>query len=250
MANISNTFDFIWWAMPRSASKSIWEVLTVFDLERYDDNGTWMGFMRGYGAVVPKCSRPEISKWYYSHDYHIPNWAYSRVKDFGIILNTRNPYAKFWSWWIEACNRNTDRHRDENLYMPFEQFVEKQYIEHYIKCRPENKHQMFTNRTARMIKEYRYPDYLIRYENIQESIRELPFIKEYHDHPLVQEKLNRWIDTPYGGWREIDRYHDEMKTAVYTDFYNEELAEKVYLLHQEEFTLFNYEKDSWKINEQ
>lgn len=242
MANISNTFDFIWWALPRSASKSIWYILKLFDLERYNDDGDWLGFLGDYGMLVPKLSKNKIIPYSYSHHYHVPNWASSRVKDFGVIANVRNPYGKFWSWWVEDHMRLTERH----VYKSFEDFVNEKYQQHYVDCPKKDRYQMFTNKAPRIIKEYKYPDYLIRYENLGESIRELPFIQQYKDHPKVIESLKIWIDTPYGGWRDIDKYSDEVKEANFKDYYTEELAEKVFKLHDKEFTLFNYEENSWK----
>jgi len=79
------------------------------------------------------------------------------------------------------------------------------------------------------------PDYFVRFESLEEDLKNLWFIKEnFNDLTYI---FNRYIRN--NEYKSID-------TRSWQSFYTEELAEFVYGYLKEDFMLLNYNKDSWK----
>jgi hypothetical protein len=79
-------------------------------------------------------------------------------------------------------------------------------------------------------------------ENFEDDIKSLWFVKENFD--LLEQTINDNI--------EKNRYLTEFEEYGFTkknswkEYYNEEIAEIVFLKLKGEFDFFNYDKNSWK----
>ena len=134
---------------------------------------------------------------------------------YDLISTTRNPYSRVVSMF--EYFRPKDREGKK-----FETFQE--YVYEYKKM---------------PIKPYfdkRVPDYFIRQENLYEDYIKIPFIRD--------SKLNTCGILEELCSRKMNEGPPKFKT--YKEYYNQELADIIYLNYKEYFDHINYDKDSWK----
>lgn len=228
--NVSHDYKFIWWASPRCASRETAGVMGLFNFWiYYPDAPCHVG--NRFGELEDNPIKYEGNP--FTHFASIPPEI--NPDEYKLIINIRNPYS-----WVVSCwhaEFNDLRSNPDAEFCSFEQFV-KSRTEHFW-----NNVEDATN--EQIINLNKQPDYLVRFENLVESVLAIPFIKEKENHPKIQ----RWIQTAEGrkeknGWRE--GYREEVKNINWKVWYNQELADIVYNTKENYFKTFSYDKDSWK----
>jgi hypothetical protein len=81
----------------------------------------------------------------------------------------------------------------------------------------------------------RVPDYFIRQENLYEDYIKIPFVRD--------SKLNTCGILEELCGRKMNEGSPKLKT--YKEYYNQELADIIYLNYKEYFDHLSYDKDSW-----
>lgn len=207
--NVNFDLKLVWWAPPRCATRALHGVfknLNFFNLE----------------SGVP-FSLKEVR---YSHLCEIPSGS----EDYDLILQVRNPYSRILSSWHLEYVEKTDG-KNYNINKSFHEFVTSKYS-------------MFcTNFEKKITKS---PKYIIRYENLVDDVRKLPFLD--FSNPAIKRSFEYYIlDNKYKkGNLELKRDKSDPNYSDWRTYYNEDLAYKVYCKFEKQFELFNYDRDSWK----
>ena len=200
----------------------------------YNDNlkVVWITPMRtgtrSSGAIMHKLNfKSEINNIHQKETVHgidIPEGK----EDYKLIVNIRNPYSRMVSLYYlhmynsKQFNQVFDRWVKSNL--SFSDYNKNFFILESLKQLPK------------------LPDFYIRMENFEDDIKSLWFVKENFD--LLEQTINDNI--------EKNRYLTEFEEYGFTkknswkEYYNEEIAEIVFLKLKGEFDFFNYDKNSWK----
>jgi len=230
--NVSHIHKFIWWAAPRCASRQTAVILGPFKFwQYYPDAPEREGLLYNYFEDPDNPNAHNHSP--FTHWASIPTDI--DTSDYDLIINVRNPYSWVVSCWHAEFN---DLHSNPG--------AEAKSFEDFIKQRPE---EWWTNQEdntdLQMVKFGRTPKYLIRFENLIESVLTLPFVAEKKDHILVQN----WIEQTENVSKNLlyrETYRPELKWKDYKEYYNQELADIVYEKKQNYFKVFGYDRDSWK----
>ena len=150
-------------------------------------------------------------------------------EDYNLIVNIRNPYSRLVSIF--------------HLYMYRSKNYDKKFYDWITKKHHINEDEFFNIYIASRLKGLpKEPDFYVRMENFQDDIKSLWFVKENFD--LLEQTINDNI--------EKNRYLTEFEEYGFTkknswkEYYNEEIAEIVFLKLKGEFDFFNYDKNSWK----
>ena len=183
---------------------------------------------RSSGAIMHKLNfKSEINNIHQKETVHgigIPKGK----EDYKLIVNIRNPYSRMVSLYYlhmynsKQFNQVFDRWVKSNL--SFSDYNKSFFILESLKQLPK------------------LPDFYIRMENFEDDIKSLWFVKENFD--LLEQTINDNI--------EKNRYLTEFEEYGFTkknswkEYYNEEIAEIVFLKLKGEFDFFNYDKNSWK----
>jgi len=150
-------------------------------------------------------------------------------EDYNLIVNIRNPYSRLVSIF--------------HLYMYRSKNYDKKFYDWITKKHHIYEDEFFNIYIASRLKGLpKEPDFYVRMENFQDDIKSLWFVKENFD--LLEQTINDNI--------EKNRYLTEFEEYGFTkknswkEYYNEEIAEIVFLKLKGEFDFFNYDKNSWK----
>jgi hypothetical protein len=149
-----------------------------------------------------------------------PNWS--------TIISIRNPYSRMVSFWIL---RHGLKHL-EQARIDFEEFV---------KCKNEYyniRGNHLWNPISRL-KRLSGQVFTIRVENLVEDLMRIPLIEENFSSVEWELKL----------LSSVNSYRDNHLIDLgkpYSEYYTEELANIVYEKKSEEFTIWNYDSESWK----
>jgi hypothetical protein len=166
----------------------------------------------------------------HTHEYGVPK----EYADYKIIVQTRNPYSREVSNWHLAC---------------FKEQKNELIIEHDFEHWVMSNQNTVKEETVRIYK----PSYYIRYEHLDQDIKNIPFVdindpivnRDYTSNILANQYKYEGVDDPRG---DIRRDNKDSRYADWRSYYkyNNRLADLVYEKYKDQFDLFNYEKDSWK----
>jgi len=134
---------------------------------------------------------------------------------YDLISTTRNPYSRV----VSMFEYFRPQDKEGKKFETFEEFV---YQYKKLPVKP-----YFTQRV---------PDYFIRQENLYEDYIKIPFVRD--------SKLNTCGILEELCGRKMNESSPKLKT--YKEYYNQELADIIYLNYKEYFDHLNYDKDSWK----
>jgi hypothetical protein len=207
--NINFDLQLIWWAPPRCATRAVAGVfknLNFFNLQ----SGT---------PVSLKETR-------YSHICEIPEG----LEHFDLLLQVRNPYSRILSsWHLEYVEKINEK--EFQINKSFDEFVTSKYS-------------MFCTSFEKKIT--KQPKYIVRYENLIEDMKNLPFLDL--SVPAVKDAFDYYIlDNKYKkGNLELKRDKNNQNYSDWRSYYTEEIAYKVYCKFEQQFEMFGYDKNSWK----
>jgi len=159
-----------------------------------------------------------------THNFLIPE---DKI-DYHYILNIRNPYSRIVSLYkLDRIQRESTL--DINLFKSWaEHVLSDKLINHNIST-------VYLDQIIQMLP--KFPETFIRTESLVSDIKNLWFVKENFD--LIEKDFKEQIQR--------NNYINEYKITIpWQKFYTQELADFVYSKTENQFKLFNYEKDSWK----
>jgi len=215
--NVSDKVGYIWWASPRCGSRAVSEIFKHYDFYNYELDSKFS-------------DKSNIRYVAHTHSYDVP----ADKTSYPIIMQIRNPYSRAVSSWHLSCFK--EQKGELKVLCDFEQFVLKNpegIMDHY-----ENSIEKFK------------PKHFIRYENLQEDIKKIPFVEI--DSPFVQmDFISNILNNQYKYEGVDDPRGDLRRTGNYADWktyymYNSRLADLVYDAYKHQFEKLGYEKNSWK----
>ena len=213
--NVSHKLKLIWWAPPRNATRALSEILCHYDFYNYEINET-----------------ADIRSTYHSHNCKIP----TGLEHYDVLLQVRNPYSRIVSCW----------HLDCFTTVLGEELIITETFESYIKSKSKS----FINHYENSLN-IKFPKYFICYESLKKDIIKLPFI-DLNDYNINVAFERHIVNNGYmteGPNNELGNLK-RSKHSAYADwqsYYTQELADLVYKEYTDQFNLFNYDKNSWKI---
>ncbi len=153
------------------------------------------------------------------HELEIPN----DKKNYTIICNVRNPYSRLVSIFFLQSLHLKDFKRDFNSWV-FNSFEDKHFLENY-----QIEFHKFLSKV----------DIYIKIEKFIDSICSLPFINP--NKSIIEKTIQENIIT--------NHYENEFSQFVnrkdWKEYYNEDTANFVFNKLENQFKLFEYEKNSW-----
>lgn len=163
-----------------------------------------------------------------TRDHH---FTFDRDKtDYLFVSNIRNPYSRLVSLY-HLYSHHKDNFNFDYRNWVFDTIVNPSFIERY---------QLHYHRNFQYLG--RPFDKFIKQENLQEDLKSLSFIDL--NVPEINDAFqNNIVHNGYA--KEFETQIGE-KRRNWKEFYNEEIASKVYVELKEQFDLFGYTKDSWK----
>lgn len=184
-SNISEKYKCEWVAPERTGSRTVAEILSFFGFKNND--------------------RPVFHFGQHAHFHEGPNENY---KDYILISNARNPYARTYSIFKNFYQGDRDK--------------SKESFKKYLKTIQNN------GPTLNMVVSPKFtknPDYVIRLEHIFEDLTKIPFIMDI----LTEDQLK--MLTSHG--KPLDDWEQ---------FYDQESKDIVYGLTKHHFLVWGYEK--------
>jgi hypothetical protein len=143
-----------------------------------------------------------------------------------LIVNVRNPYSAYVSAYHTVTHSKTQTFK-EYLDLGNQDHMQGKFMDHWD--------------VGSALKRYNLiPNKIVRYENLQEDILSLDFIK---CNLLNLESLIDKLKEGKKPWRE---HYSEIANQPYHTFYNQELADIVWERKKYSFELLGYDRDSWK----
>jgi len=234
--NYSHKVKSVWWASARCASRSVWKMIEPYEFKH---NG--MQYDYDHAKYFLGKSPPKDQGFDYSHNIGIPEG----MQDYYLIMNIRNPYSRAVSlWYTEKWYKTFLGKELKGPAMPFTDWLKGMKIK---------LNQVITAGVT--LDEYeiglqaKMPDLFIRYENLSEDIKKVPFL-DFND-PVVVERYDTYITknqyiNPYGkGVMKRDETNENF--TDWRSYYTEEAAELVWKGHQRQFEVFGYDMNSWKL---
>jgi hypothetical protein len=218
--NVSTKVQHIWWATMRCGSRSFSEIMKHYGFFNYHHSKVY-----SESTCLKKIS--------HTHECNVP----AEYSHYPIIMQVRNPYSRAVSIWHLSCFRNFKK--TLKVSQDFEEYV-------------------LTNKGA-IMDSYEHaaqkhkPTYIIKYENMQEDIKKLPFLdlnnpevlRDYNNNILRNNYKYEGVDDERG---DIKRDVQDNRFSDWRSYYssNPKLAEIIYEKYKGQFELFGYDKDSWK----
>jgi hypothetical protein len=147
--------------------------------------------------------------------------------DYYLISNVRNPYSRLVSLYL--------------YHIDSEQISDKVNFDLWVTKKIKHESNLpMSLKSKEYIKlmyafQHKTPDYFVRFESLEEDLRNIWFIKEKYDEK-IENIFNNQIR--YNGYKS--------EGNPWQSYYTEELAEFVYDYLKEDFLLLNYDKNSWK----
>jgi len=164
-------------------------------------------------------------EWMPTHTLCYPD----NIEGYSLYLNVRNPYSRvlsFWHWHRELSK--TDKRCLDTFNTNFSDYVSKANYKFLDDPHYETILKAVT--TKKKIKAN-----FVKLENLKEDILKIPFIDI--KSPAILNNYNKYI---------INNQFLSADTD-YRLFYTEETAQLIYNEFKEAFTMFDYDKDSWKL---
>jgi hypothetical protein len=147
--------------------------------------------------------------------------------EYYLISNVRNPYSRLVSLYLHQIDSN-----QINSRIKFDLWATKK-IEYELSLPINMKPKMYIKLMT--VFEHKMPDYFVRVETLEEDLKNIWFIKENFNEEL--EKIFE---------NQIKKNGYKSDGEPWQTYYTQELANIVYDYLKEDFTLLNYDKDSWK----
>ena len=154
-----------------------------------------------------------------AHDLEIPK----NRKHFTVICNIRNPYSRLVSIFFLQSLHLKNFNRDFPNWV-FDSFQDKYFLQNY---------QIEFDKFLEKV------DFYVRIEEFLDSILALPIINptDVNIKQTIEENI---ITNHY-----INEFSEFTHRKNWTEFYDYKLANFVYEKLENQFKLFNYEKNSW-----
>jgi hypothetical protein len=171
--------------------------------------------------------RPILNKFNFL-DGHLHNFINDfEHQDYYLIANVRNPYSRLVSIYLHSIiiKQISDKVR-------FDVWIKKR-IPHELNppFNLESKSYLYLTSAFK----YKKPDYYVRFESLEEDLKNIWFVKENYDEKM-EILFNENILS--------NKYKSEEKP--WQSYYTQELADFAYDNLKEDFISLNYNKDSWK----
>ena len=212
--NVSKKRKIIWWGTAGCASRS------------------FQGFLVGSGIddlmnIPEKCHI--ANECSHTHSQGIPKGC----EDYTIICNTRNPYSRAISSYLDEFVDN----QREWSGKPYKEWLVDEYFAEHRKNGVDHFYMLEWPEIGRE------PDYIIRMEHMEEDIRKCPILME-SDPLRIEDALQSSIRTNnHKNENPKDEYIGNFQN--FKKYYNQETADLVYNNLKQYFTKFGYRKDSW-----
>ena len=192
-------FNTFWFTPPRTATRSTLEIRKFFNFQDFGHN------------PPPE----EIGKDYY------------------FVSNFRNPYPRTVSIFNLIYGFNpTKNHTNFKKFVERKIFAEKKGLKFVVDMNILKITTIFE-----LID--RFPDYLVKTENLLHDVKNLFFIKSELENPKLQSVIeNNIVKNIY-----LNEFGEK---PHWIQYYDEETANMLYDYAQQDFILGNYNKDSWK----
>jgi hypothetical protein len=145
-------------------------------------------------------------------------------EDYYFVLNTRNPYTRMISIYHLFCLQFNIEPNNFNGWIRKEFDEKKRFPYDTLNLN----YQIFLKE-----KIFKTPDLIIKLENLYSDILKLPFFADNSDE-LFDIVNNNILTNHYSSGYDYNQY------------YNQDLADYVYSILEEDFVYFNYNKNSWK----
>jgi len=166
----------------------------------------------------------EIQKFYNFDVFGIHEVMVENRNDYQLIFNIRNPYSRlvsiFYLWKI---------HNPKNISIQFEDWVKVFTDELHSNV---DTYTIFLDKIVDSLP--KPPDFYVRLEFLEFDLRNLWFI----DNQSVD--VNNLIEN------NVNKNNYKSSDIPWESYYNQELADLVYLRMERQFEMFNYNKNYWK----
>lgn len=169
----------------------------------------------------------DFFKFKNSRQHHLPT---EKQKDYYLISNIRNPYSRFVSIFYFVFGKENRTIED------FPMFLKKKI--HEEKSNLVGTLDLQINLTKIYERIGKFPDKLIKVENLYDDIKSLYFVSDNSDSKLFEImeqniKTNRFFQE-YGSKPDWKKHYDEETANILYDYL------------KNDFELGNYDKNSWK----
>jgi hypothetical protein len=205
--NISLKNNVIWLSPERTGGKMLREIFKNFNF-----------------YTCEKKNNFELkSFWENSHSQQ--NNIPEKYKDFEVIATIRNPYDRIWSCYVNFNTKNFTPKDFEGTKIKFNEFVNKSFINTLSGVITDS---FFDG--SDYLNKWRFetilPDKIIKFENIEEDVKSLDFIKN-------SQKIS------YSSIFEDNKFKNN-RFITFDTVYDLESARKVYNFYKNHFFYFNY----------
>lgn len=235
--NINRELKLIWWAPERCATKLTADIFKNFGFEVLDQKT---------GIFTP------LSETYHSHDIILPE----EYKDYSIICNTRNPYDKVLSFYLNYTSTGKNfvyfKNKKDELQEKIDRFT-FELFEYAINQKIRINYTMNVP-VEKYVRKLHFndvlPNHIIKMENLMEDFSKLDFITQskgwqigriqemIEKNDYINERLFRFDElyTMNSAIRVFDYYKKHFYICDYDpfSFTNEELSneDKIKFLHE------------------
>jgi hypothetical protein len=157
---------------------------------------------------------------------------YEDKKDYDIIFNIRSPYPRIVSLFKIFCFHNTDYNIDFNLWL-------RKVVDDFHR----NNHFYYTIHLDHIMKKiHKRPTYLIKVEFLEEDLKKIPIIQNnlLSLSEIFENQIRR-----NGYFDEFGKFSEKM-SIPWQSYYNQESADLVFKTTENQFNIFNYNRNYWK----
>jgi hypothetical protein len=157
---------------------------------------------------------------------------YEDKKDYDIIFNIRSPYPRVVSLFKIFCNHHNNYDVDFNLWL-------KNVTDDFHR---ENDFYYTIHLDDIMKKIHKLPTHLVKVEFLEEDLKKIPLIKNnlVSLSEIFENEIRR-----NGFFNEFGKYSEKM-IIPWQSYYNQESADLVFKSTENQFNIFNYNRNYWK----
>ena len=161
-----------------------------------------------------------------THDFNLP----SERKEYTLISNIRNPYSRMVSLFFLYS------HHKNNFKLDFKNWCEFVLNNEEFNFGYQLRYDLKIKSVGRSF------DKFVRVENYIEDLKSLSFINL--SNPEIQEVWDNFIIQ--NSYTHEFKFIETDSRKSWFDFYNQKLADLVFSNLEEQFNLFEYDRNSWK----